>query len=65
MPAINSEDKVELLIAKYKTKKELNNLPVIANVDFGHTSPMITFPVGGEVSLEVKTGKIKLEILKH
>ena len=48
-----------------KTKKELNNLPVISNIDFGHTSPMITFPVGGEASLEVGNGKIKLEILKH
>jgi len=55
----------DLLIQIIKTKKELNNLPVIANVDFGHTSPMITFPVGGEVSLEAENGKIKLEILKH
>jgi muramoyltetrapeptide carboxypeptidase LdcA involved in peptidoglycan recycling len=55
----------DLLIQIIKTKKELNNLPVIANVDFGHTSPMITFPIGGEVSLEAKDGKIKLEILKH
>ncbi|TSC94004.1 MAG: hypothetical protein CEN87_673 [Parcubacteria group bacterium Licking1014_1] len=55
----------DLLIQIIKTKKELNNLPVIANVDFGHTSPMITFPVGGEANLEVKDGKIKLEIIKH
>ena len=55
----------DLLIQIIKTKKELNNLPVIAGVDFGHTSPMITFPVGGEVSLEAKDGKVKLEILKH
>ena len=54
-----------LLIQIIKTKQELNNLPVIANVDFGHTSPMITFPLGGEASLEVDNGKIKLEILKH
>jgi len=55
----------ELLIKIIKTKKELNNLPVIANVDFGHTDPKITFPVGGEVNLEAKAGKIKLETLKH
>jgi len=54
-----------LLIQIIKTKKELNDLPVIANVDFGHTSPMITFPVGGEASLEVENGKVKLEIIKH
>lgn len=27
--------------------------PVIAGLDFGHTSPMITFPIGGEASIEV------------
>jgi muramoyltetrapeptide carboxypeptidase LdcA involved in peptidoglycan recycling len=54
-----------LLIKIIKTKKELNNLPVIANVDFGHTDPKITFPVGGEVSLEAKDGKVKLEIAMH
>ena len=54
-----------LLIQIIKTKKELDNLPIIANVDFGHTDPKITFPVGGEVNLEVKDGKIKLEIVKH
>ena len=29
------------------TKEKLKNIPVIANVDFGHTSPMITIPLGG------------------
>ncbi len=37
----------ELLTQIVQTKKELTNLPVIANVDFGHTVPMITFPIGG------------------
>lgn len=60
-----SEMSDDILIKIIKTKKELDNLPVIANVDFGHTSPMITFPLGGEVNLEVKDGKIKLEIIKH
>lgn len=48
-----------------QTKKELDNLPVIAEADFGHTDPKITFPIGGEASLEVTKGKIRLEILKH
>jgi len=55
----------EILVKIIKTKKELDNLPVIANVDFGHTSPMITFPVGGEVSIEAGDGKTKIEIIKH
>lgn len=48
-----------------KSKKELANIPVIANVDFGHTDPKITFPIGGEANLIAETGKIKLEIIKH
>lgn len=55
----------DLLIKIIKTKKELDNLPVIANVDFGHTDPKITFPVGGEVNLVAKDGGVKLELIKH
>ena len=31
----------------------LENIPVVANVDFGHTNPLLTFPVGGRVELSV------------
>ncbi|MBD3304251.1 microcin C7 resistance protein MccF-like protein, partial [Candidatus Woesearchaeota archaeon] len=47
-----------------KTKKELNNIPVIANADFGHTTPHITFPIGGTAKLYAKE-RVKLEIIKH
>ena len=48
-----------------KTKKELNNIPVLANIDFGHTSPIISFPVGGTCKLEVTKDKQSLQILEH
>jgi len=53
----------EKLIKIIQTKAELKNLPVIANVDFGHTSPLITFPIGGEVSIDTK--KKSIVINKH
>lgn len=53
----------EKLIKIVKSKKELNNMPVIADVDFGHTSPIITFPIGGEV--EIDTKKKSILIIKH
>lgn len=53
------------LIKIVKSKKELNNIPVIANVDFGHTDPMITFPVGGTVKFKAGEAKAKLEIIEH
>ncbi|MDP2656441.1 MAG: LD-carboxypeptidase [bacterium] len=48
-----------------KTKKELDNIPILANVDFGHTTPMITFPIGGEVELIVKGKGSVIHMIKH
>ncbi len=53
----------EKLIKIIKSKAELKNIPVIANVDFGHTSPIITFPIGGEVRVDTK--KKSIVISKH
>lgn len=30
----------------------LKGLPVLANVDFGHTNPQLTFPVGGRAYVD-------------
>lgn len=45
----------------FKTKKELKNIPIIIDADFGHTTPIFTFPIGGKAILEV-TDEIKLVI---
>ena len=55
----------EKLIKIIKTKKELKNIPVVYGIDFGHTTPQITFPIGGTAKLLVKKGNVKLEIIKH
>lgn len=55
-------DKLRYIIS---TKKELDNIPIIANADFGHTSPMITFPIGGTAKIYAKKEQVKLEILEH
>jgi muramoyltetrapeptide carboxypeptidase LdcA involved in peptidoglycan recycling len=52
----------EKWIKLVKNKPELSNIPIIAGVDFGHSTPIITFPVGGYAKLEAKDGKIKLLI---
>lgn len=54
----------ELLIKIIKTKKELDKIPVIANVDFGHTDPKITFPIGGEAKIIALKNKTSIEITK-
>lgn len=54
----------KLLVDILKTKSMLNNIPVVANVDFGHTDPKITFPIGGKVKISV-TKNPSIEILTH
>ncbi len=54
-------DKLKYII---KTKEELNDIPIIANVDFGHTNPLITFPIGGTAKLKVGK-KVELKIIVH
>jgi len=58
----NCEMTKEKWIKLIKGKAELNNIPVIAGADFGHTTPLITFPIGGNAKLVAKEGKIKLVI---
>ncbi|MFA5333234.1 MAG: S66 peptidase family protein [Candidatus Nanoarchaeia archaeon] len=48
------------------SKKELpKNVPVIAGLDFAHTIPRFTYPIGGTCKIVAKNGKASLEILKH
>ena len=55
----------ELLTQIVATKPELAGLPVMANVDFGHTTPAFTFPVGGTVELGARRQRPLLTITRH
>jgi muramoyltetrapeptide carboxypeptidase len=48
-----------------KGKKQLQSVPVVFNVDFGHVFPLITFPIGGTVKLDVSGDNAHIEIIKH
>ena len=43
-----------------KPKAALDNIPIIAGADFGHTDPKITFPIGGRASLACDENAAKL-----
>lgn len=58
-----SEVSDEQITKIIKTKKELDNIPVIANADFGHTTPQFTFPIGGRAKLSVDDNEVKLNIV--
>ncbi len=53
----------KLLKKIIRGKRELDGIPVIANVDFGHTTPQITFPLGGEAQLDTDKGILK--VVRH
>ncbi|CAN5901894.1 LD-carboxypeptidase [soil metagenome] len=44
---------------------ELAALPIVANIDYGHTSPMITLPIGGEIEMRVDGDSIGLRLLDY
>ncbi len=43
----------------------LKHLPVIANCDFGHTTPMLTLPIGGRCRLESNHDGASIWFLTH
>jgi muramoyltetrapeptide carboxypeptidase LdcA involved in peptidoglycan recycling len=55
-------DKIKRLIA---IRPWLKNIPIVANADFGHTSPLATFPLGGKAKLIVKKDEVKCTITEH
>jgi muramoyltetrapeptide carboxypeptidase len=55
----------ELLAQIVASKPELAGLPVIANVDFGHVTPILTFPVGGTIEVHADRGEPSLTITRH
>lgn len=55
-------EKIKKIIS---TKKALETIPVIYNVNFGHTTPIITFPIGGTAKIKAFDGKASIVIDKH
>jgi muramoyltetrapeptide carboxypeptidase LdcA involved in peptidoglycan recycling len=56
-----TRDLVEQIVARQPV---LAGLPVLANVDFGHTSPLATLPIGGQVEV-VASAEPRLRVLEH
>ncbi|ABS24066.1 MULTISPECIES: S66 family peptidase [Bacillus cereus group] len=47
------------------SKPELTHIPVIANANFGHTTPIFTFPIGGRVKMISHKTSSSITILTH
>ena len=57
-----TEEKLRAIVS---SKPELKKIPVIANLDFGHTTPMFTFPVGGRAAISAHATDFKITITSH
>ena len=55
----------ETLAEIVHSRPELDDIPVVANASFGHTTPAFTFPIGGTGSLRAHPGDVELRIEKH
>jgi muramoyltetrapeptide carboxypeptidase len=57
----------ELLQQIVATNTHLEGLPILANLDFGHTDPLITLPVGGHVEVEADavSGRAAIRVVRH
>ena len=51
-----SREQLEFIV---NTKRELRNLPIIGNVAFGHSTPLLTIPIGGTAKLS--NGRLTLK----
>lgn len=61
----SSEINFEKLKRVFSQIESLKNIPILVNVDFGHTNPMFTFPIGGNVKMIASTDASIIEVLKH
>ena len=61
----NSEMTIDKIKKIISTKRELSNVPVISGLDFGHTSPYLTLPIGGTIRMEAKENRVQITVLEH
>jgi muramoyltetrapeptide carboxypeptidase len=55
----------DLLQKIISTKKELKNIPIIANLDVGHTTPQMITPVGGSIEMFADQNNLNIKIIEH
>lgn len=52
-----TEEQLHFILDKHPLLKQI---PVMYDIDFGHTQPILTLPIGGEVHVDTKNKQIKL-----
>ena len=58
----NAEMTRSKLEAILRNNPKLGDIPILANVDFGHTDPMLTLPVGGHIAVQAERGSSRIDV---
>jgi muramoyltetrapeptide carboxypeptidase LdcA involved in peptidoglycan recycling len=53
------------MLRKVIASKNIPNVPIIAGLDFAHTVPRFSYPIGGTCKIMAKEGNVSLEILNN
>lgn len=61
----HSQIDIETLREIISSKKVFSHLPIVADLDFGHTHPIFTFPIGGTVHMKVLSEMFELSVIQH
>lgn len=61
----NTKMTKQLLEKIFQSKPEFANVPIIANLNFGHTTPIVTLPIGGIIKMEAINNNTKIQIIDH
>ena len=59
----NANMNIEKWKALISMNKKLKSIPIIINADFGHTMPMMTFPIGGKCIIKAEKSDVQIKII--
>jgi muramoyltetrapeptide carboxypeptidase len=62
---IGSGIRMQQLVEVLRYHRELEDIPIICGVDFGRTTPKITFPIGGKCRLVADPSKPAITVIEH
>ena len=57
-----SIEKWEMMLMRFR--KSLGNIPIILNANIGHTTPIFTFPIGGQCEIQASKSKCEIVLIK-
>lgn len=58
---INKTELIEVI----SNNPKLRNIPIIGGLDFGHTTPRLTLPIGGRIKFEIINGQLIVTLINH